>query len=71
MILRGEGSVFSAGHDLIELKNAAAPEIIFNQCTKTMLCLKNMGLITLCAVDNAVTAAGLQLALTCDMIIAA
>jgi len=30
-----------------------------------------MGLITICAVDNAVTAAGMQLALTCDMIIAA
>ena len=35
-----------------------------------MLRLKNMGLITLCAVDNSVTAAGLQLALTCDLIIA-
>lgn len=35
-----------------------------------MILLKKFPLITLCAVDNSATAAGLQLALTCDMIIA-
>lgn len=35
-----------------------------------MIKLKRFPLITLCAVDNMVTAAGFQLALTCDMIIA-
>jgi enoyl-CoA hydratase/carnithine racemase len=35
-----------------------------------MIFLKKFPLITLCAVDNMATAAGLQLVLTCDMIIA-
>ena len=35
-----------------------------------MIKLKRFPLITLCAVNNVATAAGLQLALTCDLIIA-
>ena len=35
-----------------------------------MIKLKRFPLITLCAVNNIATAAGLQLALTCDLIIA-
>lgn len=35
-----------------------------------MVLLKKFPLITICALDNTATAAGLQLALTCDLIIA-
>lgn len=35
-----------------------------------MLLLKYFPLITLCGLDNVATAAGLQLALTCDIILA-
>ncbi len=35
-----------------------------------MIALKTLPMITLCAADNIVAAAGLQLALTCDLILA-
>ena len=70
LVLRAEGPVFSAGHDLKELKAAANPENIFNECTKTMLLLKRFPIITLCAIDGVAAAAGFQMALGCDLIVA-
>jgi len=39
-------------------------------CTEVMVKLKTFPLITLCAANNSATAAGFQLALTCDIILA-
>lgn len=39
-------------------------------CAKTLIKLKEFPLITLCAANNTATAAGFQLALTCDLILA-
>jgi enoyl-CoA hydratase/carnithine racemase len=69
-VLKAEGPVFSAGHDLKELKAAAKPEEIFNECTKTLLFLKRLPIITLCAINGVAAAAGFQMALTCDLIVA-
>ena len=47
IVVRGNGSVFSSGHDLKELrafqeqKNVAAMEATFAECAKLMKCLRN------------------------------
>lgn len=70
LVLKGEGPVFSAGHDLKELKATSTPEKIFDVCTETLLLLKRLPIVTLCAVNGVTAAAGLQLALTCDLVLA-
>lgn len=70
MILKGQGPVFSAGHDLKELKASSEPAKIFEECAQTLLFLKRLPIVTLCAIDGVAAAGGFQLALTCDMIIA-
>ena len=70
LVLQGEGTVFSAGHDLKELKVAEKPEEVFNQCTKSLLALKKLPIVTLCAINGVAAAGGFQLALSCDLIVA-
>ena len=70
MVLNGEGTVFSAGHDLKEIKAASRPQDIFEECTKMLLALKRMPIITLCSINGVAAAAGFQMALTCDLVVA-
>lgn len=69
-MLRGDGPVFSAGHDLRELKASSKPQDIFEEYIKALLFLKRLPIITLCAVNGVAAAAGFQMALTCDLIVA-
>lgn len=73
VILRAAGPVFSAGHDLREIIDAsdAARESLFALCTQAMLAVRNLSLPVIAEVQGIATAAGCQLAATCDLIVAA
>eukprot|EP00047_Mylnosiga_fluctuans_P022233 m.116038 g.116038 ORF g.116038 m.116038 type:complete len:234 (-) comp9179_c0_seq5:4036-4737(-) len=79
VVLTGAPPVFSAGHDLRELlpptpggetpnPSAAA---IFSACSDLMLAIRNLPVPVVASVSGLATAAGCQLAATCDITIAA
>jgi enoyl-CoA hydratase/carnithine racemase len=72
-ILRGNGSVFSAGHDLRELADGDLQTYrkIFATCMKMMLLLSAIPQPVIAAVHGIATAAGCQLVAACDLAIAA
>ena len=73
VILRSTGSAFSAGHDLREIVEAtdAERESLFALCTQAMHTIRNLSLPVIAEVQGIATAAGCQLAATCDLIVAA
>jgi len=73
VILRAAGSVFSSGHDLRELSAAPAAEArsLFALCTEVMLAIRNLRQPVIAEVQGLATAAGCQLAASCDLVIAA
>jgi len=73
VILRSTGNVFSAGHDLAEIVAAtdAERESLFALCSRAMMTVRNLSLPVIAEVQGIATAAGCQLAATCDLIIAA
>lgn len=79
IILRGEGKVFSAGHDLKEMQAArAAPDKgaagfadLFERCATLMMTIRQQPQPVIAQVHGIATAAGCQLAATCDMVVAA
>ena len=78
VIIAGGGKAFSAGHDLREITaqrtdedgGRAFYEALFSRCTDVMLAIRNLPVAVIAEVDGIATAAGCQLAATCDMIIA-
>jgi enoyl-CoA hydratase/carnithine racemase len=72
VILRAAGPVFSAGHDLRELVGADrhTSTALFSLCTEVMEAIRTMPKPVLAAVQGLATAAGCQLAATCDLIVA-
>ena len=78
VILKGAGKAFCAGHDLREMQAArTAPdqgrdafESLFALCAKVMQALQNLPQPTIAQVHGIATAAGCQLAASCDMITA-
>jgi enoyl-CoA hydratase/carnithine racemase len=73
VILRAAGPVFSAGHDLREIIDAsdAQRESLFELCSQTMLAVRGLSMPVIAEVQGLATAAGCQLAATCDLIVAA
>jgi enoyl-CoA hydratase/carnithine racemase len=73
VILRSTGAAFSAGHDLREIVDAtdAERESLFALCTQAMQTIRNLSLPVIAEVQGIATAAGCQLAATCDLIVAA
>ncbi len=71
-ILRAEGEVFSAGHDLRELScsNAEAHREIFDVCVALMQKIQAIPQPVIAEVAGIATAAGCQLVATCDLAIA-
>lgn len=71
VILNSEGSVFSSGHDLKELM--ATPEdqrhSIFDACSNLMMKIQKSSSIVIAEVQGLATAAGCQLAASCDLIV--
>ncbi len=73
VILQAAGRVFSAGHDLREIiaSTDAERESLFALCTQAMQMIRGLSLPVIAQVQGLATAAGCQLAATCDLIVAA
>ncbi|KAL1850721.1 hypothetical protein Daus18300_012799 [Diaporthe australafricana] len=72
LVLRSEGPVFSAGHDLGELHKASDHEVkeTFALCAEVMALIRKSPAPVVCPVQGLATAAGFQLAMTTDFPIA-
>ncbi len=73
VVLAAEGPAFCAGHDLREVL-AASPddlESLFELCTATMEAIRQAPQPVIAQVQGIATAAGCQLAATCDLVVAA
>jgi enoyl-CoA hydratase/carnithine racemase len=73
VILGAEGPVFSSGHDLRELVGGTAAEYesLFALCTDVMEAVRRLPQPVIARVQGVATAAGCQLAATCDLVVAA
>ncbi len=78
VILRAEGKAFSAGHDLREIQacrdqadgGRAALTALFDRCSALMQAITALPQPVIAAVQGVATAAGCQLACSCDLIVA-
>ena len=79
VVLKGAGKAFCAGHDLRQMqshradadKGAAYYQSLFARCAAMMQSLQALPQITIAQVHTIATAAGCQLAASCDMVVAA
>ena len=74
VVLAGAGPVFSAGHDLRELRgdpSAEAHRETFEACARLMLTITRLPQPVIARVHGVATAAGCQLVATCDLAVAA
>src|SRR6202451_573179 len=73
VIIAGNGPSFSAGHDLSELKgrDLAFYRYEFALCAQLMLTIQQIPQPVIARVHGIATAAGCQLAATCDLVVAA
>ncbi len=72
VILRGEGPAFCAGHDLSEMVGRT-PDFyreLFDVCTQLMTSIQSLPQPVIAQVHGVATAAGCQLAATCDLVAA-
>ena len=80
VVLRGEGPAFSSGHDLKEIRAAAALTdpaerdaalaAVFDQCEQLMKALRHVPVPVIAAVHGPAQAAGCQLVAACDLVVA-
>jgi enoyl-CoA hydratase/carnithine racemase len=72
VLLRAAGPVFSSGHDLRELTGCTAEDAqsLFALCTEVMEAIRRLPQPVIAQVQGLATAAGCQLAATCDLVIA-
>jgi len=73
IILAGNGSIFSSGHDLKEIRNDSSfgsIHTLFKQCSNLMLSMKNQPQPIIAKVHGSALAAGCQLMCNCDLAIA-
>jgi enoyl-CoA hydratase/carnithine racemase len=73
VILRAAGPAFSAGHDLRELVDGSEADYagLFALCTQVMETIRRLPKPVIAQVQGVATAAGCQLAATCDLVVAA
>lgn len=73
VILAGAGAAFCAGHDLREMRESPAVthEALFATCSALMLRITTLRCPVIAQVHGIATAAGCQLAATCDLVVAA
>lgn len=73
VILAANGKAFSAGHDLKEIgvkHTREEVDALFNQCSRMMLAITHLPQPVIARVHGIATAAGCQLAATCDLAVA-
>jgi enoyl-CoA hydratase/carnithine racemase len=73
LVLAANGPVFSAGHDLRELRDNADPGFrkeLFDRCAELMLTIVHHRQPVIAKVHGVATAAGCQLVATCDLAVA-
>ena len=72
VIIRGEGPVFSAGHDLAEMLegNVVSYRRAFDACTEMMQAIRDLPQPVIAQVQGIAAAAGCQLVATCDLAVA-
>ena len=71
--MRGEGKIFSAGHNLKEMTVAEGTvyhQKIFDQCNRLMRAIGEASVPVVAAVDGVAAAAGCQLVAMCDIAVA-
>lgn len=73
IVIRAEGPVFSAGHDLLEMigRTLADERAIFDTCTEMMETVQQVPQPVIASVQGAAMAAGCQLVASCDLVVAA
>lgn len=74
IVLRAAGKVFCAGHDLVEVRDAAgkpAAEALFKRCSALMMAIGACRAPVIARVQGAAVAAGCQLVAACDLAYAA
>jgi enoyl-CoA hydratase/carnithine racemase len=73
VVLKANGPVFSAGHDLRELVDGEEGQYasLFALCTEVMEAIRKLPQPVIAQVQGLATAAGCQLAASCDLVIAA
>lgn len=73
VIIAANGPVYSAGHDLSELRDKTVGEYreLFDACTELMTLIQSIPQPVIAEVQGMATAAGCQLVATCDLAIAA
>jgi enoyl-CoA hydratase/carnithine racemase len=72
VILAGRGPAFCAGHDLREMigRDIGAYRRLFDRCTELMAAIQEIPQPVVARVHGVATAAGCQLAATCDLVVA-
>ena len=72
VILKANGPVFSAGHDLSEMvdRDVAFYRRLFEACTEMMEAIQSIPQPVIAQVHALATAAGCQLVATCDLVVA-
>jgi enoyl-CoA hydratase/carnithine racemase len=72
VIIRATGPAFSAGHDLRELVGGTEDDYrsLFTLCTEVMEAIRTLPKPVIAQVHAVATAAGCQLAATCDLVVA-
>lgn len=73
VVIAGAGPGFCAGHDLREIRadpGRAAYEALFAECSKLMLRIQTLRQPVIAQVHGVASAAGCQLAATCDLAVA-
>jgi len=72
VILGAEGKVFSAGHDLSEMVDQKSQfyHSLFDTCTRLMERIQSIPQPVIAQVQGVATAAGSQLAVSCDLVVA-
>jgi len=74
IIIKSEGKVFSAGHDLRELTTERGKEfhaMVFEKCSDVMKMVQDIPVPIIAQVSGLATAAGCQLVASCDIAVAA
>lgn len=72
LIIKANGKHFCSGHNLTEMINGNRSEykFIFDQCSRMMQLVHDLPQIVIAQVHGVATAAGCQLAATCDLAVA-